>query len=203
MSKIALRKLFKPAAVVAAAFSLVSLSATAQERQDPDLGIYVGASVGVGVAEWTSGSTTDRVNFSGKIFGGKRLTPGLAAEINYFQFGRLDKSNDAGRATAMGWSAISQKETAWTIGINYEVELLHNFTNHLRAGWAFTRKRQMVTNANASVTTREITYDTAPYVGAGLSFEMMRNLRLTNGIDWIVNGKDSYYLLSFGLSQEF
>lgn len=202
MSTIALRKLFKPLPVLAAALSIVSMSASGQERQDPDAGVYVGAAFGVGVAEWTSGTTTDRAAFSGKLFGGKRLTPGLAAEVNYFVFSKLNKGNDTAKARELGYEYVAQTETAWTIGINWEVELLHGFTNHLRAGWALARQRQIYKPVGG-VETKKISYDQSPYVGAGLSFEFDRNLRLFTSADWIVNGRDSYYLLGVGASSEF
>jgi hypothetical protein len=203
MSKIALRKLFKPAPVLAAALSIVSLSAGAQEREEPDYGIYVGATAGVGVAEWRSGTSTDRANFSGKVFGGYRMTPGLAAEVNYLMFGRLNKANSTSRSAELGYSALSQKETALTLGIDWEVELLHSFTNHLRVGWAIARQSQKVTDVAGATTTKRVAYDTSPYVGAGLSFQFARNMRLITSADWIVNGHNSYYLLGFGASTEF
>lgn len=82
MSTSAPSKYSKTLSTLAAALSLVSLSAMAQERESAPLGIYGGGAFGVGAAQWECGTSCNRATFSGKFFGGKRLTPGLAAEVN-------------------------------------------------------------------------------------------------------------------------
>lgn len=202
MSTSATRKHFKILPTLAAALSLVSLSALAQTPRSAPLGIYGGGSFGVGVAQWDCHDVCDRAVFSGKVFGGKRLTPGLAAEVNYMFFGGLDNANNQEQTNATGISSVRQKFRAVTVGINWEVELLQDFTNHLRAGWAFTRRSDEITYANGS-TDRVKTYGGAPYFGAGLSFRLNNEVRLVNGFDYIVDGHNSYYLFSVGASAEF
>jgi hypothetical protein len=201
MSTAASRKILKSLPLLAS-LALASSAALAQQRLSSPWGIYGGAAFGVGVAEWSSGTTTDRATFSGKLFGGYRMTPGLAAEVNYIWFGGLDRANDASKAAETGVLLTRQKARALTLGVNWEVELLNGFHNQLRAGWAITRKDQKLTLADSS-TDRKISYDSSPYVGAGISYDLMNHLRLASGIDWVVNGHDSYYLFSVGASSDF
>lgn len=202
MSTSAPSKYSKTLSTLAAALSLVSLSAMAQERESAPLGIYGGGAFGVGAAQWECGTSCNRATFSGKFFGGKRLTPGLAAEVNYMFFGGLDRANDTATTASTGVAAVRQKMRALSVGINWEVELLNDFTNHLRVGWAFTRKDQNLTRSNG-VTERVIDYGSAPYFGAGLSYQFARDMRLLSSFDYVVKGHESYYLFGVGGSLEF
>ncbi len=204
MSTSAPSKISKSLSMLVAASSLVSLSAMAQVRESSPLGIYGGGTFGIGVAQWPSSDSTisDRAVFSGKFFGGKRLTPGLAAEINYLFFGGLDRANDSAMMAATNVASLRQKERAVTLNINWEVELINDFTNQLRFGWARTRKDQLITYANGS-TERKISYDGAPYLGAGIAFQATREVKMLSNFDYIVNGHESYYLFSIGASAEF
>jgi hypothetical protein len=202
MSTSAPRKIIKSLSTLAAALFLLSTSAMAQEQRSSPVGLYGGATFGIGVSQWECGTTCDRATFSGKLFGGKRLTPGLAAEVNYMFFGGLNAANDTAITKQTGVAAVRQKARALTLGINWEVELLDNFTNHIRLGWAYVRKDDKLTLANGREE-RKTNNDMAPYLGVGLSLEVYRGLRLVNGLDYIVNGKESYYLFSVGGSAEF
>ena len=185
MSTSAPSKYSKTLSTLAAALSLVSLSAMAQERESAPLGIYGGGAFGVGAAQWECGTSCNRATFSGKFFGGKRLTPGLAAEVNYMFFGGLDRANDSATTASTGVAAVRQKMRALSVGINWEVELLNDFTNSLRVGWAFTRRDQNITYAGGT-TERVNDYGSAPYFGAGLSYQFARDMRLLSSFDYVV-----------------
>lgn len=187
-----------------AVLSVASLPAVAQELQPQSSpwGVYVGGNLGVGVAQWNCGTSCNRTAFSGKVFGGKRLTPGLAAELNYMIFGGMDRSNDNALAAATGLSAEHRRTRAWTAGINWEVELLEGFTNQLRAGWAFKRAERQLTRVNGSTYSYN-DYTSAPYVGAGLAMQLTRDVKLQSGLDYIIDGHNSLYLLSVGATVEF
>lgn len=202
MSTSAPSKYSKTLSTLAAALSLVSLSAMAQERESAPLGIYGGGAFGVGAAQWECGTSCNRATFSGKFFGGKRLTPGLAAEVNYMFFGGLDRANDTATTASTGVAAVRQKMRALSVGINWEVELLNDFTNSLRVGWAFTRRDQNITYAGGT-TARVNDYGSAPYLGAGLSYQFARDMRLLSSFDYVVKGHESYYLFGVGGSMEF
>ena len=202
MNTSAQSKIVKSLSVLVAATSLVSLSAMAQVRESSPLGIYGGGAFGVGAAQWECGTTCDRATFSGKFFGGKRLTPGLAAEVNYMFFGGLNSANDSVTTAATGVASERQKSRALTLGINWEVELLHDFTNQLHFGWARTRKDENIVYSD-STTARKVTYGNAPYVGAGLAFQATREIKMLSNFDYIINGHESYYLFSVGAAAEF
>lgn len=202
MSTSAPSKISKSLSMLVAASSLVSLSAMAQVRESSPLGIYGGATFGVGAAQWECGTTCDRAVFSGKIFGAKRLTPGLAAEVNYMFFGGLDRANDQDTSNATGVASVRQKARALTLGVNWEVELLNDFTNQLRIGVARTRLDQEITHTGGAVE-RKMVYGTAPYVGAGLAFQATREVKLLSNFDYIIKGHESYYLFSIGAAAEF
>lgn len=217
MSTSATRQKFKLQCTLAAALTLVAASAFAQTPKPPMAGVYVGATAGIGASQWSCDGFTacNRAAFSGKAFGGYRLTPGLAAEINYIYFGANERSKDnsvlAGPiAPALTLSAAQLAEVTHdrqsvrsiTLGINWEVELLHHFTNHLRVGWSFNRKQNEITQRSGTEVVRN-TYYGAPYAGAGLSFRVNENVRLLSSFDYIIDGADSNYLFSIGASAEF
>jgi hypothetical protein len=203
MSTTALRKSSQTLRLLAAALAVSSaLPAVAQEARSAPWGVYGGATFGVGVSQWECGTTCDRAVFSGKLFGGKRLTPGLAAEVNYLFFGGVDRANDTPRQAITGVASERQKFRAITLGINWEVELLNDITNSLRVGMAFTRTASKFTYANGS--SNELNdYSRAPYFGAGLSYQVARDLRILSSFDYIIDGHQSHYLFSVGAGSEF
>lgn len=204
MSKFASRPLssFVAALPLALAVAGSSVSAQTMEPQPRALGVYAGANAGVGVYEWDCGTSCGRTSFSGKLFGGKRLTPGLAAEINYMFFGRVDNANSPTLAAATGIAAEKRKTSAITVGINWEVELLHDVTNHLRIGMARVKRDQDIERVGGAVESVS-SYRTAPHVGAGLSLQVVRDIRVNTNFDYIIDGDNSLYLFSVGGSFEF
>ena len=105
MSTIASRKISRTLSTLAvAALSVLGSSAMAEEELKPaarQWGIYAGGNIGVGAAQWDCDVACDRARLSGKVFGGKRLTPGLAAEINYMVFGGMNRSYGTPRADSV------------------------------------------------------------------------------------------------------
>jgi opacity protein-like surface antigen len=204
MSKFASRTIssFVAALPLALAVAGSSVSAQTMQPQPRALGVYAGANAGVGVYEWDCGTSCGRTSFSGKLFGGKRLTPGLAAEINYMFFGRVDNANSPTLAAATGISAEKRKVSAITVGINWEVELLHDVTNHLRIGMARVKRDSDIERVGGAVESVS-SYRTAPHVGAGLSLQVVRDIRINTNFDYIIDGDNSMYLFSVGGSFEF
>ena len=105
MSKIVSRTVSSFVAALPLALAVVGSSVSAQtlQPQPRTLGIYGGINAGIGVYEWDCGTSCGRTAFSGKLFGGKRLTPGLAAEVNYMFFGRVENANDPDRQQMIQW----------------------------------------------------------------------------------------------------
>ncbi len=201
------RPSFSLVSAAAALLMLVSASAQAQsagqlQPASAPLGIYGGATAGFGINNWQCDATCDRSAFSGKLFAGKRLTPGLAAEVNYFIFGKTTRSNANTAAQAMGYATEERGVRAWSFGINWEVELVQEFTNQIRLGWGtlqHTNDRLLLNNS--TVTVKE--NFTAPYIGAGLAFRLTRDLKLVSSVDAFFKGHNSQYLLSVGGMAEF
>lgn len=195
---------FSAAAVAAALLMSVGVSAQAQTLQPAaaPLGVYVGGTAGFGVNNWQCDATCDRATFSGKIFAGKRLTPGLAAEVNYFMFGNTTRSNANAAALATGYGNEERKVRAYALNINWEVELIQDFTNQLRFGWgALEQQNKRLLNNNTIAESKE--HYTAPYVGAGLAFRLTRDIKLISSVDAFFKGHNSMYLVSVGGMAEF
>lgn len=163
-------------------------------------GVYVGAGAGVGVDARSCGAapSCNRTNFSQKIFGGVRLTPGLAAELNQFYFRGLDRANADPVATSTGVASTRESMDATALGINWEVELLHGFTNQIRLGWAYTR-REILSLSPSGVATRRNEYSGMPYLGAGLEFSLTSDVRLFSNYDFLIGGHNSHHLFSVGM----
>ena len=192
------------ASVAAALLMSVSASAQAQVLQPADapLGAYVGGTAGFGINNWQCDVTCDRATFSGKIFAGKRLTPGLAAEVNYFMFGKTTRTNANTAAQAMGYATEARTVRAFTLNINWEVELIQDFTNQIRFGWGSleqTNDRLLLNNTMV----RSKQHNTAPYLGAGLAYRLTRDVKLISTVDAFFKGHNSQYLLSVGGMAEF
>lgn len=205
MITIASRKISRSLSTLAVAtLSLLGSSAMAQDLQPQarPWGIYAGGSLGVAASQRDCDMSCDRARMSGKIFGGKRLTPGLAAELNYMIFGGMNGVNGPAKNASTGVASERMSVRALTAGINWEVELLEGFTNQIRVGWAFKRTdKDLELNGGAVKHVRD--YKTSPYVGVGLAMNITRNVRLLQSFDYIIDGKDSLYLFTVGASAEF
>ena len=192
------------ASTAAALLMTLGASAQAQELQPArtPLGIYAGATAGFGINNWHCDETCDRAVFSGKVFAAKRLTPGLAAEVNYFVFGKRTRSNAGDVALVKGWDSEEKKSHAWTLGINWEVDLIQDFTNQIRVGFAkvYTKTEQARTNGSLATIKEDFV---APYLGAGLAFRLTNEIKLLSNADVIFKGRKSEYLLSVGAMAEF
>ena len=192
------------ASVAAALLMSVSASAQAQVLQPASepLGVYVGGTAGFGINNWQCDATCDRATFSGKIFAGKRLTPGLAAEVNYFMFGKTTRTNANAAAQATGYASEERSVRAFTLNINWEVELIQDFTNQIRIGWGSLEQTNDRVLLNNTVV-RSKQHNTAPYLGAGLAFRLTRDIKLISTVDAFFKGHNSQYLLSVGGMAEF
>jgi opacity protein-like surface antigen len=192
------------ASTAAALLMTLGASAQAQELQPArtPLGIYAGATAGFGINNWHCDETCDRAVFSGKVFAAKRLTPGLAAEVNYFVFGKRTRTNDGPVAQVKGWNSEDRKSHAWTVGINWEVDLIQDFTNQIRVGFAKVTQDTDQFQADGSLVSDKQRF-TAPYLGAGLAFRLTNEIKLLSNADVIFKGRRSEYLLSVGAMAEF
>ncbi len=169
----------------------------AQVPRSPLVGVYLGATAGIGAAQWRCYTDCNRASFSGKGFIGYRMTPGLGAEINHLYFGGMDRTNDEQNIANERMVTRAQ-----TYGVNWEVELLHHFVNSLRIGWAFTHRNSAMQYSDGSTGSVK-KHGSALYLGAGLAFRVNETTRLLSSADYIVDGHNSLYLFSIGAQTEF
>lgn len=204
MNATASRLPFALVSTAAALLMTVGASAQAQELQPArsPWGVYAGATAGFGINNWHCDETCDRAVWSGKVFAAKRLTPGLAAEVNYFVFGKRTRTNVGAAAISQGWNSEERKSHAWTVGINWEVDLIQDFTNQIRVGFAKVTQETDQMTLNGRIVNDKQNF-TAPYLGAGLAFRLTNEIKLLSNADVIFKGRKSEYLLSVGAMAEF
>lgn len=171
---------------------------------------YLGTSVGLSPSSQScSTDSCDRLTNGAKVFGGWNVTPNVSAEINFFYFGKV---KSMGRPSAEVVEDVSRDAEAVTVGINWNIEMLRQLTNHVRLGVARTRHTSYTTTTTYSFGTptvgpevkREET-TTRPYIGIGLSIPFSSYLRFQTGYDFIWENKhdQSHHLLSAGITGEF
>lgn len=204
MSNSALRKSSQTLRLLAAALAVTSAPAIAQEALSPPWGVYGGVAGGFAPSQrqchGASREACERLTFGSKIFAGYQLTPGLAAEINYFYFNGIETGYTTAYSADIG--KVRESGRAYTLGINWSVELLHSITNHIKVGLARSSKMQTFSPRSGSeYSTKDI--KTVPYLGAGLSYSLTNNLKFDSGFDYLIDGHDSRYLFSLGLSVEY
>ncbi|MES2089601.1 MAG: hypothetical protein V4532_06440, partial [Pseudomonadota bacterium] len=100
--------------VAAALFGVLSPSVQAETL----LSGYVGGTFGVAPSQRVcdQAPTCTRVGTAGKLFGGWNMTPNVAAEINYFYFGALDKSYDGTQTAPLGVASVKETSRVVTVG---------------------------------------------------------------------------------------
>lgn len=205
--------------VSAAAALLMTVGASAQAQQSQELqpasplirpGLLYGG-IGLGLQEQTRFEcegvpVCDRPRVATKMFGGIRLTPGLAIEVNQFYLGKGKRSAGPGQPIRSDYTDSSSQQLnienrATTIGINWEIETLREFTSHVRLGLARVKTKIEVEGPSGNQVLRED--KTTPYVGLGLSMQLAKNLRFNSGWDFLRNeAGNRFHVLSMGVSFE-
>lgn len=168
------------------------------------IGLYGGVAGGFSASQrdcqGASKDACERASYGHKLFAGYKMTPGLAAEVNYFYFNGVntDYTTQQNASTAR----VRESARAMTLGINWSVELINGFTNHIKVGMA--RSKKMLTSTPyTGADVKQTVYSTAPYLGAGISYSMSDSVKFDTGFDYIIDGHDSRYLFSVGVSGEF
>lgn len=137
----------------------------------------------------------------GKVFGGWRFTPNLAAEVGYYYMGRFQSTKD-GKIAATAVSSRSLRNRGLSVGIDWSGELLGVLTQHIRFGLAHVTTDGTVSYGNG--TTKTIHEgDTKPYVGLGLSYQFNDYVRFYQSYDYLRNKNgEHFHLFSMGLGIE-
>lgn len=190
---------FKRLSLAAAVVSSVLVGTAAQAEP---FSAYVGATAGLSPsAQSCDGySDCDRVGAGGKLFGGWNVTPNVAAEVNYFYFGKTDTGPNL---TNKASRAVSAK--AVSLGINWNIEMFERITSNIRLGVARVQNKADIAS-NTGVLSHTTDYTTSPYIGLGMSFPFNPHLRMVMGYDFIqVTGGSNRnrHLLGGGFQGEF
>ena len=88
------------------------------------------------------------------------------------------------------------------LGINWEVDLIQDFTNQIRLGFARVNQETEASLINGTVAKTKDNF-TAPYLGAGLAFRLTNEIKLLSNADVVFKGRRSEYLLTIGAMAEF
>lgn len=173
---------------------------------------YIGATAGLSPSAQSCDGydSCDRVAGGAKLFGGWNVTPNVAAEVNYFYFGKTDTGPSLSNKNSR---AVSAK--AVSLGINWSIEMFQVATSNIRLGVARVKNRAdvgvtipPVSNSAPSTVaySRETDTTTSPYIGVGLSFPFNRHVRMVMGYDFLqISGGNNRnrHLLSGGFQGEF
>jgi OmpA-OmpF porin, OOP family len=149
----------------------------------------------------TDSSSCSRDQVGGKVFGGWRFTPNLAAEVSYYYLGAYQATKDAVQP-ANSISSRTLKNKAVSVGIDWSNELFDVFTQHIRFGLArviTTGTRSYGNGTTVSVNENNL----KPFIGLGLSFQITEHVRFYQSFDYMRNrGNNHFHIYSMGLGIE-
>jgi len=155
--------------LIALAVLAVSTAASAQS-------LYGVVSAGVTRVDvdCSGASTCDKTGSGFKLMGGYKFMPNLAAEIGYFDFGKV-------KATAPGINA-ELKNTAFGGGLAYHVDFAPSWNGVARLGLA-----QVKTKISGTVTglgsASDSDNNTALYAGLGVGYKVSKTLSVDGAWD--------------------
>jgi hypothetical protein len=202
MSKIVSRSFLSLAVAMPLAVIASSVSAQALEPAAPIVRpgmFYSGGSLGLMAQTKVScggALVCDRPLIGGKLFGGWRLTPGLAVEINQYYLGKSKLEDTTPGVVNSSYVTpttlfVTERNRGFGVGINWEIETFRELTSHVRLGVA--RMETEVTRLDkvaGLVNSKEA--KVRPYIGVGLSMQLTENLRFQTGIDWLRSPKNNH-----------
>jgi hypothetical protein len=192
-------------AAVAAGLGAVPAQAQVKDWFKPGT-VYGAASLGLidSTYECAGAAVCEHPRIGGKIFGGYRMTPNLAAEVGFFYLGKFDASRQTTPSTPdTEVSAAALDNRAVTFGLDWSNELFGILRQHIRFGLArvTTRGTESFGNSGAPVTVNEHT--TEPYLGLGLSYQFNPYIRFYSSYDTMRNRRNEHFhVFSMGLGLE-
>jgi Outer membrane protein beta-barrel domain len=202
------RRLVTAAAVLAGLAASASAQAGASEWLRPG-SVYAAGSLGLLDTTYECGKgspSCERPRIGGKVFGGYRMTPNLAAEIGFYYLGKFETAKDNtgiafGDTTSR--SSASLRNSAVSFGIDWSNEMFGFARQHIRFGLARVRTSGTeaigVSGAAQSVTE----YTTEPFLGLGLSYQFNPTVRFYSSYDTMRNKRNEHFhLFSLGLGIE-
>jgi OmpA-OmpF porin, OOP family len=185
--------------------SLLRLAAVAALVVSP--GVFAQAYMGIAagrakINDDCAGTTTcDLSDVGMKVFGGYRLNPVWAAELNYFDFGKAEATLDTGA----GIVSATIKAKAVGVGFVGSGAVTPNWTGFMRFGVARVKADVSASLGNLSLTDSDTS--TQAYIGVGISYLLNKNWSLDGGVDFMrarwQDEETDVNLISFGLSYSF
>lgn len=166
---------------------------------------YVGAGVGAGNVDVDcSGLTScDKSNTGYKIYGGYQFGGGWAAELAYFDWGKV---TGTGTITGLGTGSGKLRATGVGVGVAYFFPVAPDWVPVVRLGVARTTGKATLTDTVGSIS--DTTHSTQPYFGLGIGYKLMPQLFLTGEVDfskvkYLSTEKDDTRLISIGVHYAF
>lgn len=149
----------------------------------------------------TGSASCSRDQIGGKLFGGWRFTPNLAAEVSYYYLGTYQATKDAVQP-ANAISSRTLKNKAVSVGIDWSNELFQVLTQHIRFG--FARVITTGTESYGNGTTVNVNENNLkPFVGLGLSYQASEHVRIYQSFDYMRNRDNNHFhMYSMGVGIE-
>lgn len=197
------RRLFTAAAVVAAFGSVTPAQAQWSEVFKPG-SLYAASSLGLMYSGQDCDGTLlcEKQRIGGKMFGGYRFTPNLAAEVGFFYLGRFNATQDANvNPTPGSRTAFNVRDRAVSLGIDWSNEMFGILRQHIRFGVA--RVTTYGTESFSAGPQEFSEHKVVPYLGLGLSYQVTEYIRLYSSYDTMRNKRnENFHMFSLGLGVE-
>ena len=197
------RRLLTVVAALAALGSVTSARAQFQEWFRPGT-VYAAGSLGLMLTsqECMHAMTCEHNRIGGKLFGGYRFTPDLAAEVGFFYLGKFNATQGSNFVPSPSSpQATDLHNRAITYGFDWSNEMFGIARQHIRFGLAHVKTygTQSFGAGPQSVSEER----TSPYLGLGLSYQLNPHIRLYSSYDTMRNrSNQSFHMLSMGMGVE-
>lgn len=187
---------------------LATLALAASAASWADVGVFVGGSLGktsndlnCSALSLQSECNKDSNATGWKVYGGYRITPVIAVEGTYFNFGKVDWSGTSRKKSAAVAGDDSAK--AFGLGAGFHFDLTPQWSTDVHLGYA------RVKSVSDVGTTRSEAYKNDAYIGIDGGFLVAKGFRIRAGWDFATAlepvSQANYHLnlFSVGGSYEF
>ncbi len=153
-----------------AALAVLAFSAAASAQ------MYGSVSAGVSKQniDCTGATTCDDKGSAFKVLGGYKFMPNLAAELGYFDYGKV-KGADSG-------ATLEAKTNAWGAGVAYHMDFTPSWTGVARLGAA--RVKTKLTATLGSLSGSDSDTNTALYGGLGVGYRISPTVSIDGAWDF-------------------
>ncbi len=165
--------------------------------------VYAAANIGLlnNSLECQGAPVCQHARTGGKLFGGYRFTPNLAAEVGAYYLGRFEATKGVNVPAGELASRIVRNK-AVSVGIDWSNELFQILNQHIRFGIARVTTTSTLADGGGSVT-ESIQSKIAPYAGLGLSYQFNPYVRMYQSYDVMrTKNNGNIHVFSMGLGIE-